>query len=69
MLLFDRGKKSYFKNINFDIIVDHKPFFPTKIDVKSYSNRNDEIISDELKEAETFNDYFINIVPSLKSKL
>ena len=74
-LLFRKEKTCYFNNINTKSIVDKKCFWKTLKSLFSDKNRFQEmialikkieIISNELKVVQTFNNYFVNIVPSLK---
>ena len=72
--LIRKTKKAYFNSLKTDTIVNSKTFWKTVkpfLSDKSLANNkitlieNDEIISNETKLAETFNNYFVNIVPSL----
>ena len=75
--LIRKSKKSFFNKIETDTIVNSKkfwttvkPFFSEKNMVNSKINliENNEIVSDDSKIANTFNDFFVNIVPSLEIK-
>ena len=68
-----KAKKDYFQNINIKSVNDNKKFWKT---IKpNFSNKNKtqkiilvengEILSENVKIAEVFNDYFINIVKDL----
>ena len=68
-------RKKHFNNINIKSIVDSKCFWKTVKPLFSDEIRykktitlieNNEILLDELKVAQIFNNYFVNIVPSLK---
>ena len=72
--LLRRTKKKYFANINISSITDNKkfwknvkPLFPDKISHKETINLavNDKILSDDQVVADTFNNYFNNIVKNL----
>ena len=72
--LLRRTKKKYFANIKISSITDNqkfwkivKPFFLDKISHKETINLavNDTILSDDQVVADTFNDYFNNIVKNL----
>ena len=71
--LTKKVKTDYFRNINVQSIIDNKKFwkavkpnFSNKIKTKKIILLEDgEIISDNTKIAEVFNDYFINIVKDL----
>ena len=72
--LLRRTKKKYFANINISSITDNKkfwktakPLFSDKISHKETINLavNDTILSDDQVVADTFNNYFNNIVKNL----
>ena len=72
--LIRKTKKAYFNSIETDNIVNGKKFWqtvkPFLSDKGNVSNKitlieNDDIITNDLDLANTFNDYFVNIVPSL----
>ena len=72
--LLRRAKKKYFANINISSITDNKkfsktvkPLFSDKISHKETINLavNDTVLSDDQVVADTFNNYFNNIVKNL----
>ena len=72
--LLRRTKKNYFANINISSITDNmrfwktvKPLFSDKISHKEIINwtKNDQVLSDHQVVADTFNNYFNNIVKTL----
>ena len=72
--LIRKTKKAYFNSIETDNIVNGKKFWktvkPFLTDKGTVSNKitlieNNEIISNDSTLANTFNDYFVNIVPAL----
>ena len=72
--LSKREKKRYYNNIDLRLILDNKKFWkavkPLFSDKHNISKKitlieGDSIISDDAKVAETFNDYFSNIVANL----
>ena len=69
-----RNKNNYFANINISSITDNmrfwktvKPLFSDKISHKEIINwtKNDQVLSDHQVVADTFNNYFNNIVKTL----
>ena len=75
--LIRKAKKSFFNEIDTNSIVNSKkfwtivkPFFSEKTVVKAKINliENNEIISDDFNLANTFNNFFVNTVPSLEIK-
>ena len=72
--LLKKEKKKYYDNLNIKSITDNKTFWKTVKPLFSEKNNpggkitlieNDTIISDDTKVANTFNDYFTNIVKNL----
>jgi hypothetical protein len=72
--LLKKAKRAYFNNLNTKDITDNKKFWTTvffyfsgnpKLKVKIMLIEKEEIISDDQKVAEVFNNYFNNIVPNL----
>ena len=71
--LTKKAKSEYFKNINLNILNDNKTFWKTIKPIFSDKNKthkillveNGEIISDNKKMTEIFNDHFTNIIKKL----
>ena len=72
--LLRREKKKYYNNLNINTITDNKTFWKTIKPLFSEKNNpggkitlieNGTIISEDIKVANTFNDYFTNVVKTL----
>ena len=72
--LFKKEKKSFYNNLDANLVIDNKKFWKTVkalFSEKHFSNNKitllegDEIIYDDQEIAEIFNDYFANIVVNL----
>ena len=69
-----KTKKEYYSSLDEKCVIDNKKFWKTvkpflsdktMVDDKITLVENDEIITDDLKIAETFNNFFSEIVPNL----
>ena len=76
--LLRKTKKAYYSNLNVKDVVDNKKFWKTIKSFFSDKSNNFENISliekgnlltDDFKTAETFNEYFQNLVPNLDLKV